>query len=413
MMTSHPPVENPASKGPPALSICFVGTPWLAVGPEKGGIPKMILELSRVLSRDHDVHILCPKPASEEVMTDDRGRHFHYAQVREVPVYPIPEKLTLNATGLGLLVRMIFAIGAIFAAYARMRREYRFDVTMLTNKFVALPILALFRRQRREVFIYSEQNIWPWLYSPPPGMLARFRYVANAVLGVLACQMSDAIHANSDSIRDGLLRQGVSGRPVAVIPNGVDMDFQQTIPAPLSHPIRVAFVGRLVEDKGVQILVDVIRKVETSGRQIHFVIFGDGPLRSLVLEARGQYSTFLGDRPREEVLSALRSVHIALFLSRVQNIPHLALLEALALGKAVIATNVGDTSLFLSDRQNALLCQPDPDAVVRAILNIADDNALYARLSSGAQALAAANSWGEIARRHLIVFTSLIRSAGA
>jgi len=396
--------------GQPPLKVCFVGTPWLAVGPRRGGIPKTILELARILSREHEVHIVSAAPATNDIVAGTDRLHFHYAKVREVPEYPIAEKLAFDSTGLGLLGRMVFAILVIFAEYAKLRRIHRFDVTLLTNKFVALPILVSSKMRRHEVFVYSEQNIWPWMYSRPVALFARLRYVTNVGLGRLVCRMSDAVHANSDSIRDGILRHGGGGAPIVPIPNGVDRELLAEDIANLGEPLLVAFVGRLVEDKGVLILDDVIRKMAASDKQIRFVVFGDGPLRERLSDLEGRRCTLMGSRSREEVLEALRTVAVILFLSPVENVPSLALLEALALGKAVIATNVGDTGRFLSDGQNALLCDPNPEAVVRAIQAIVNDQPLYERLTSRARALAAENSWEHVGQRHVTLFRSLIRA---
>jgi len=413
LRTTHASLVDDESKIVRSLKICFIGTPWLAVTPKRGGIPKTILELSRVLSRDHEVHILCPEPVSEEPEGDGGKLRFHYAPVREVVAYPIPEKVAMSVRGIGLFARMTFAIAAIFVAYAKVHRQYSFDVTLVTNKFVALPILGAFGRRHRGIFVYSEQNIWPWLYPVPRGSLDRLRYYTNVWLGKLTYSLSDAVHANSDSIRDALLRYGMASKPIAAIPNGVENKLIEVGPTSLLMPLRVAFVGRLVEDKGAQILVDVIRRMAASDSRVHFTIFGDGPFRRRLMEAKTENYTLLGNRPREEVLDALRSIQVILFLSAVENVPSLALLEALAMGKAVVATNVGDTPRFLSDGQNAVLCDPDAEAVEVAVLRIADDGNLYDRLTQGARALAAANSWEEMGRRHLTLYKVAIESAEA
>ncbi len=390
------------------LKICFVSTPWLSVGPKRGGIPKMILELSRALSREHEIHIVCPRPIPESEPHVEPGVQFHFAAARELLTYPIPEKVEPNLKGVRLLTQMFFGVAAIFATYAEVLRKHRFDVTYITNKYVAVPILLTLRGRRHGMFVYSEQNIWPWLYPTPPGGSALLRYLVNLWLGKLVCRLSDAVHANSNSLRETLLSLGVDGRRIAAIPNGVEVPPQDAEPEPLTEPLRVAFVGRLVEDKGVKILADAIRRVNAERKRVDFVIFGDGPMRSLLPENGAENCTVMGDRPREEVLAALRSIHITLFLSPVENIPSLALLEALALGKAVIATRVGDTPRFLSDGANAVLCEPNAVSVARAIAMVSGDRALYSTVTSGAQALAATYSWDEVAARHLAFYLSAI-----
>ena len=394
------------------LRICYVGTPWLAVGPRRGGIPKTILELSRALARDHDVHVVSPRPSPGTPHLNEHHVRVHYAPVSEVLSYPIPEKLEPGLTGFRLLVRMAFAVVAIFAAYEALRRTRRIEVTVITNKYVALPILLFLRRQRA-VFVYSERNIWPWLYPAPSDGWSRLRHVLNVWLGKVVCRLSDGVHANSESLRNALMAHGLDVKRIVVIPNGVDLGSQQDGPRPLSDPVTIAFVGRLVEDKGVRTLLEVIQRLNVSNRQLHFAIFGDGPLRHLFSEKTIENCTWYRERPREEVIAQLRFAHIALFLSPVENVPSNALMEALALGKAVIATNVGDTPRFLINGQSGILCDPDPASVTKAITDLLDNKEQYSRLTSGAKLFASAYSWDEIARRHAEFYASVMSAAEA
>jgi len=89
------------------LRICFVGTPWLAVGPDRGGIEKVLLELSRIISRDHEVHVVCPTPRDEAPSTGEPKIVFHYAPVTEVRRYPIRDKLDFTLEGILLSVRFL------------------------------------------------------------------------------------------------------------------------------------------------------------------------------------------------------------------------------------------------------------------------------------------------------------------
>lgn len=393
------------------LEICFVGTPWLAVGPNRGGIPKTILELSNALSEKHDVHVISARPVVGTDRIYGTGVRFHYAPVSEVRTYPIPDAMEPGLQGLRMLGRMAFAVVAIAASYAAIRGKRRFDVTIMANKFVALPILLL-ASKRGTVFVYSERNIWPWLHGLPVKGWSRLRYLANVWLGRLVSRMSDAIHANSDSIRTALIARGLSGQRIVTIPNGVDLNELPTSRRELSEPLQIGFVGRLVEDKGARVLRATILRMNAMNRRVQFSVFGDGPLRNLFAETTSN-CTWHGERSRREVLAHLRSCHVVLFLSPVENVPSNALMEALALGKAVIATKVGDTSRFLVHGENGLLCNPDPDSVARAIISLLEDRELYDRLTSGARSLAQQFSWDEIAARHLAFYTSLLPAGAA
>lgn len=392
------------------LNICFVGTPWLAVGPARGGIEKILWELSRIMSQAHEVHIVCPAPREDRTRPVKSEVVFHYAPISELRDYPVRDRLDFTKEGVMLAVRLFFAIVGMAAFFVALHRKHEFDVTFISNKYVAAPILWGRRRGGPGIFIYSEQNTWPWLHPTPPRGSARLRHRVNVFLGRHVCQLSDLVQVNSESLRDAMAANGIDSKRLVPIANGSEIPAQESATPSLSEPIRVGFVGRLAEEKGIRILVDTIRAVNAARPEIRFDIFGDGPLRSLVLQSGLRNFTLWGERPRDEVLDALRLIHIILFLSPVENIPSVALMEALALGKAIVATSVGDTPRFLTDGRNALLCNPDPAEVAKAIATLCHIPGLYETVTRGARALAASYSWEEIARRHLDMYLSLLTS---
>jgi glycosyltransferase involved in cell wall biosynthesis len=400
-------------KAPRRLTICFVGTPWLAVQGRTGGIPKTLSELSRVMARDHEVHIVCPTPRFMGSSRAGPGVQFHYAPVLEVRQYPIRDQLDLSLPGIALVLRLVFAVVVMGALYSGLRRKHQLDVTYLSNKYVAAPLLLLRGKRKPGAFIYSERNIWPWLHPVPVGGWARLRYKANVFLGKFVCQRSDAVHVLSESLRDAMADHGMDRRIIAPIPNGIDVQVREVEPPPLSPPIRVGFVGRLIEVKGIRILVGAIRKLNAARPDVQFDVFGDGPLRPLLDNGRLQNCRIWGDRPREEVLDALRSIHIALFLSPIENVPSNALLEALAMGKAVVATGVGDTTRVLTDGRNAVLCAPDSAAVADAVDVLCRTAGLYETVTAGARELALGYAWEKVAGRHLEVYMSALASGAA
>lgn len=211
---------------------------------------------------------------------------------------------------------------------------------------------------------------------------------------------ADAIVANSRAgARMTAVRTGVPRARIDVIPNGVGM------PGPLDGAARergrVAldiahdricglFVGRLVVEKNLPLLLDALARLPPGSRPL-LLLAGDGPLRgplgrqarSLRLEADLR---LLGERRDAPLLMQLAD--FVVLPSREEGLSNV-LLEAMAAGRAVIASDVGGNPELVEDGHTGLLFgSGDADALASGLRALADDPALRTRL-------------GEAARRHV------------
>lgn len=141
-------------------------------------------------------------------------------------------------------------------------------------------------------------------------------------------------------------------------------------PAPIGD--YYLFVGRLSEEKGVDILLRAVTDIK---REIRIV--GSGPaeaaLQKLANELRLTNISFLGQLPPDEVTTQLQHCRALIVPSRwPENCP-LVILEALAQGKPVIASRSGGIPEFVIDGQTGWLCEPDSFKDVALALQRAED----------------------------------------
>jgi glycosyltransferase involved in cell wall biosynthesis len=158
---------------------------------------------------------------------------------------------------------------------------------------------------------------------------------------------------------------------VIVIPSGVALSHVSQAVSPPDFDL--IFVGRLEHEKGLDILLKALALLKEEGLHVSLLIVGTGSQASFLhklahtLEISGQVK-FLGYSP--EARHLLKRARIFVLPSRTEGLP-LAVLEAMAERKAIIATFVGGLGDTLEADKDAILVPPeDPQALAKAIKKI-------------------------------------------
>jgi glycosyltransferase involved in cell wall biosynthesis len=186
-------------------------------------------------------------------------------------------------------------------------------------------------------------------------------------------------------------RLRVDAGRIALIPgSGVDVDALTPSPEP-AGPVTIAFVGRLVESKGIRTLVAAHELLHRRGRDIQLVIAGlPDPANpaSIAPEEIDGWSrrpnvTHLGFV--EDIAALWASAHIAVLPSHREGLP-LSLLEAAACGRPLIATDVpGCRVIARPDVNGYLVPLEDAEALADAIARLADDPELRRRFGAASR----------------------------
>jgi glycosyltransferase involved in cell wall biosynthesis len=189
---------------------------------------------------------------------------------------------------------------------------------------------------------------------------------------------------------------GINPRVLRVITNGVDTAAltAQTIPAQLTDAQRppdglvLCNVGRLAHQKNQAVLFAVLARLQERGIASTLLIAGEGELRQTLAEqcaAAGLSDRvfFLGRR--EDVAAVIAASDIFVLPSWNEG-ASLALLEAMAVGRPIVASDVPGNRDILRHEETALLCPPDdPDAIAAAIARLTTAPDLARRLTAAAQ----------------------------
>jgi glycosyltransferase involved in cell wall biosynthesis len=174
---------------------------------------------------------------------------------------------------------------------------------------------------------------------------------------------------------------------VAVLPNAVAVPPAEA--DDVSEPGRVLFLGRLEEAKGVFDLLHACALLAPRIPSIRLVLAGSGDLDAVRLRARElgveghiELPGWIGPEQRAH---ELRRAQVFCLPSHAEGLP-MSLLEAMAAGKAVVASSVGGIPEALSDGDNGLLVPPRvSQALAAALAGVLEDAALRTRMGRRAR----------------------------
>ncbi|HST64667.1 MAG TPA: glycosyltransferase [Mycobacteriales bacterium] len=217
---------------------------------------------------------------------------------------------------------------------------------------------------------------------------------------------ADAVTAMNSDMAALLVGLGADPATVHVLPMGADVETVRAAAAGVDRvPGRIVFVGRLVEKKGVAVLLDALRRLPPGGWSLEVV--GDGPLRAaLVARAAGLPVTFRGALPRTEVAAAYARAEIAAVpsvsaASGDQDGLPVALLEAMSAGCAVVGSRIAGIDAAVEDGETGLLVPPgDAARLADAIAELLAGPERRVKLAAAARARSDEFSIEVVGRRY-------------
>lgn len=229
---------------------------------------------------------------------------------------------------------------------------------------------------------------------------------------------ADAVSACSADALRHLEPYGPDGpvvAPSSVIHNGIDLsEFRQPSPAsPHPRPYLLA-LGRHVWNKGFDVLLRAYAGLAPRYPAIDLIVAGDGAEHTdLIALARdlgiADRVVFPGRTDRAQTATLF---HHALFfvLPSLQEPFGIVNLEAMAAGKAVIATRTGGVPEIVHDGQNGLLVPPaDVDALARAMETLLHDHTYAVRLgTAGARLVAERYTWDHVSSSYLTLYERVL-----
>ena len=367
--------------------------------PIGGGGAKAAFKISRALVRmGIDVYVLTSKfKRTKPIETIDGIKVFRIPVKRKrVDFASTPEMLTF--------------VSAAFPTLLKLLKREKIDII---HAFFGLP---------SGVLSYSAKKFFhvPYMIrmggSDVPGFNPhRFNFSLRALKPILLKVWQNA--AILVAVSDGLRRLALKADPnanIMVIPNGIDIEEFRPLSKGKNEENHILFVGRLDSyRKGVHFLLQALKKLNEEKLPCKLTIIGDGPYRprleKLARALNLRNTEFLGHIPNERLPVYYNQADMFVLPSCAEGMSNV-ILEAMACGLPVIATNVGGNPELVENEETGLLVPPENvEALHASFKKLLSDKKLRERMgSSGRKKVEEYFTWDRIAGEYLKLYESIL-----
>jgi glycosyltransferase involved in cell wall biosynthesis len=380
--------------------------------------PEFILQLARALGDRHDVTVVaphCPGARRAEVVDGVHIHRFRYAPERwETLAYAGGIMSRLRQQPLRWLLVPAFLVAQAWKVRS-LHRESPFDifhVHWIVPQGLVAAALKIAGVLRSPMLLTSHGGD---LFSLQGALFSRLK---RWVLGKM-----DAVNVVSEGMIAHCNTLGVSDDRVFVRSMGVDLSDRFVASGSWESRSGMVFVGRLVEKKGVDVLLRAFARVRREQSRETLTIVGDGPLRESLqrlckeLEIEAAVS-FLGGIPNIEVPAVLNLARISVVPSVVasdgdQEGLGLVAVEAMGCGCCVVSSDLPALHDVVEDGINGRMVKAgDPDDLADCLIELLKDPARMSELAEhGRASVHARFSWPAVADDYAAAYTRLIENA--
>ncbi|HKZ57693.1 MAG TPA: glycosyltransferase [Thermodesulfovibrionales bacterium] len=357
-----------------------------------GGVQQQLLSLLKAYSRERFNPIFCCLGPKEEI-----GKEIEETKIEFIPL----NKLRYNRFSLGIVLELYRLMKKKQIHVVRTHR-YRSNLYGRLAAFLAgVPVI-----------IASVHDNYRTDKRPK-------RRIMNRILS----KITDKIVAVSEDVKEDIIRyDSINPSKIDVIPNGIDVE--RFNPEKNTTDIRkefsledddivIGFIGRIVPAKGLKYLLNALPYLKKEFKSIKLLIVGEGSLVEELKERAKKNNIFdniLFTGRRRDIPEILASINIFVMPSIAEGLPN-ALLEAMAMGKPIVTTEVGGIPEIVKNGFNGLLVPPrDTLSLSKAIKELISNDRLAAKLGQAARDLVHDNlSIKAIAQKWQSLYLSILK----
>lgn len=238
----------------------------------------------------------------------------------------------------------------------------------------------------------------------PVSLKKRFSPLTVTLQAAYAARHADHVLCCNNADLEYLAERGVPRERLTQHHNGADPEFLAAGNAPVAHAERtdILFVGSWLLRKGILDIVPAVSRALEAHSCLRFTAAGCGPIEKQVIESfapplRARIQVIPSLTGNQELIDVYARHAVFLLPSYFEGQP-LVMMEAAALGLAIVSANIGGITDFIANGHNGLLAAPgDSDALTACLLQVTSNPELAAKLGANARRKVQEYTWAAAA----------------
>lgn len=342
--------------------------------------------------------------AGAEIMCENLiyGLRKKHIDVFAVSLYDYHSPITDRLEKMGVKIYYIGKkTGFDFSVYKRLItiiKKEKPDVVH-THRYVMEYVIPIAVLCRIKIRVHTVHSVASKEQEKGKRILASFFYRFNHVKPV----------ALSNEIKKTIIEEyGLKNESIPVVFNGEDLshftcknDFELHTPAQIYH------IGRFLPVKNHNLIIETAKRLKANGKNVIFHLVGDcsseiGIQLQKKVEDEGLQDVVKFDGVKSNIPELLQDADIFILPSEYEGVP-MTLIEAMATGLPIIATNVGGIPDMLNRNESAILIDR-PDELYEAINKLLVDTSLRKKIGKNANKRSALFSNDEMATKYIEVY---------
>lgn len=370
--------------------------------PSLGGAVRPYQMAERLIAHGHQVTMVCGGDHKMFDLPETHKKNIYRGSVDGIDVIQISLPYSNNdSVGKRAATFLKFARKAIGIA---MREDY--DLLFATSTPLTDGLPGIFAKWfRRKTFVFEVRDLWPEL-PKALGMKNPFLLWGMSVLEKRSYHAADACIGLSPGICEGIKRRSQKGKPIAMIPNGCDLDLfspsiekPSIIPGVIPTDTVAVFTGAHGIANGLDTVLDMATVLKTRGREeVKLVFVGEGKMKQHLVERAESEGLnnciFLGHMPKKELNEVMKRADIGLMV--LANVPAFyygtspnKFFDYIAAGLPVVNNYPGWLADLINQNHCGIAVEPEnAELFADAVIELADHTELRQEYGANGRALA-------------------------